>query len=277
MKKFPFLVLLMVAMSCATVVPAPAPAQANSVQSALERKVFYQFNPQKADPKNAHPKLSAKRYKGAVIWVTPPEAGKPTIYYLPGSGGNLGTRKRKFPWFVNQGYGLVALAYPGMSGSKGLPSRKTIQNLANSLYRDLPEYVGNGPVIIMGESLGTGVALQIADSKIGRQRPPLGLILQAPYTSLNDLVAAKQPAMVPLFAARNDLWPSKRIIKRVTVPIFIMHGGSDKTVPVSMGRTLFKMSPSPNKLFVTQKAAGHTTIWSTKSLNKMKKWIAALQ
>ncbi|MDE9450876.1 alpha/beta hydrolase [Aliiroseovarius sp. Z3] len=256
---------------------APASAQTSSVQSALERKVFYQFNPQKANPKVAHPKLKAKRYKGAVIWVIPPKAGKPTIYYLPGSGGNLATRRKKFPWLIGNGYGLVALAYPGMSGSKGLPSRKVIQNLANSLYRDLPKYVGDGPVIIFGESLGTGVALQIADSKVGRQRPPIGLILQAPYTSLVDLVAAKRPAMLPLFASRNDLWPSKRTIRRVKIPTFIMHGGSDKTVPISMGRKLYKLSPSPNKRFVTQAKAGHTTIWSKQSLKKMKEWIATLQ
>lgn len=278
MKKFVFSVLLLVAMSFAgtLIAPTPASAQANSAEAALERKVFYQFEPLMANPKNAHPRLKAKRYQGAIIWIAQPKAGQPTLFYLPGSGGNLGTRKKKFPWFVNKGYGLVALSYPGMGGSKGLPSRKAIQGLANALYRDLPKYVGDSPIVIMGESLGTGVALQIAASKVGRQRPPIGMILQAPYTSLVDLVAAKQPAMIPLFASRNDLWPSKQTIKRVTIPTFIMHGGSDETIPISMGRTLFKLSPSPNKVFVTQRKAGHTTIWSRASLKKMRLWLEAL-
>ena len=50
--------------------------------------------------------------------------GKPTVMYLPGSGGNLHSRGHKFRWFLNRGYGLVAMAYPGMGGSKGQPSVK---------------------------------------------------------------------------------------------------------------------------------------------------------
>ncbi|SEW28202.1 hypothetical protein SAMN05444851_2681 [Aliiroseovarius sediminilitoris] len=269
--------LLTVLLAVFTLVSLPGtPATAQSAQTLLERRVFYQFDPARADPKSVDKRLVEKRFQGLVLWVGQPQPGKPTVFYLPGSGGNLHVRRWKFPWFLDRGYGVVAMAYPGMNGSKGLPSRQLIQQRANQLYDALPTLVGNSPTIIWGESLGTGVGLEIATSAVGRKRPPLGIVLQAPYTSLVDLVAYKNPAMLPLFSARSDLWPSKRTIKQTDAPLLILHGGSDKTIPVSMGRTLFKLSPSPNKVFITYPNAGHTSIWNKDAVAKMHKWIEAL-
>ena len=273
MNKFPLLAVLAIFAFSALL---DTPAKAQSAQTLLERRVFYQFDPAYANPKQVDKRLEEQRFHGLILWVGQPKPGKPTILYLPGSGGNLAIRRGKFPWFLDKGYGVVAMSYPGMGGSKSLPSRKRIQNLANQLYKDLPAIVGNSPTILWGESLGTGVALEIATHKVGRQRPPLGIILQAPYTSLVELVAYKNPAMLPLFRNRSDLWPSRQSVTRTKAPLFVMHGGADTTIPIAMGRTIFKLSPSPNKVFVTHPDAGHKTIWRKDALAKMREWIEAL-
>lgn len=249
---------------------------AQSAKTLLERRVFYQFDPTRANPKTVDKRLNEARFKGLVLWVGQPKPGKPTIFYLPGSRGNLAVRRWKFPWFLDRGYGVVAMAYPGMNGSQGQPSQKRIQGLANQLYQNLPKLVGNSPVVIWGESLGTGIGLEVAAHPVARKRPPLGIVLQAPYTSLVDLVAYKRPLMLPLFANRSDLWPSKRTIRRIKTPLFIMHGAQDTTIPISMGKTLFKLSPSRNKVFVTHPDAAHTSIWQRDSVARMYKWIEAL-
>lgn len=254
----------------------PSHSSAQSPKTLLEQRVFYQFDPAHANPKAVDKRLSEARFKGLVLWVGQPKPGKPTIFYLPGSQGNLAVRGRKFPWFLDRGYGVVAMAYPGMNGSKGRPSQKRIQGLANQLYQSLPKFVGDSPVVIWGESLGTGVGLEIAAHSVARKRPPLGIVLQAPYTSLLDLVAYKRPLMVPFFADRTDLWPSKRTIRRTKAPLFIMHGGKDKTIPIAMGKTLFKLSPSRNKVFVTYPDAAHTSIWRRDAVARMYNWIEAL-
>lgn len=264
-------------MAIATLIAVPAgTAHAQSAQTLLERKVFYQFDPHHASPKTVDKRLKEVRFHGLVLWVGQPKPGKPTIFYLPGSGGNLQTRRWKFPWFLDRGYGVVAMAYPGMNGSEGKPSRKLIQLRANQLYQHLPKLVGNSPTVIWGESLGTGIGIEVAAHKVARNRPPLGIVLQAPYTSMVDLVAHKQPAMLPLFRHRTDLWPSKQTIKRVKTPLFILHGGADKTIPVSMGRAIYKLSPSKNKVFKTLPRAGHTNIWHKRTVPEMHKWIEAL-
>ena len=251
-------------------------AHAETAETRLERKVFYQFDPAYANPKHLDQRLEEVHFNGQVLWVGQPQPGKPTIYYLPGSGGNLGSRRHLYSWVLDRGYGIVAFAYPGMAGSKGRPSRKLIQSLANQIYQHLPDFVGNSPTIIWGESLGTGVALEVAISKSGQQRPPLGIILKAPYTSLVDLVAYKQPQMMTFLKHRTDLWPSKQTIRRVKTPLLIMHGAKDKVVPIRMGRKLYELSPSPNKKFLTHPDSGHTTIWQVDVLAAMLKWTEAL-
>ena len=107
---------------------------------------------------------------------------------------------------------------------------------------------GSKQIILMGESLGTGVAVAIASGKPGRANPPTAIVLQAPYTSLVDLAAAKNPALLPFVAGRTDLWPSKRYIQNVKAPTFIMHGERDNVVPFRMGKRLYELSPAKNKV-----------------------------
>ncbi|SPF75670.1 2-hydroxy-6-oxononadienedioate/2-hydroxy-6-oxononatrienedioate hydrolase [Aliiroseovarius pelagivivens] len=255
---------------------APKPVHAESFATKHERRIFYQFNEKRRDPAKTDERLKEVIYEGLVLWVGKPRKGKPTVMYLPGSGGNLYTRGHKFRWFLNKGYGVVAMAYPGMAGSKGQPSRQKIQNLANQLYRDIPKLTGSKQIILMGESLGTGVAVAIAAGKPGRANPPSALILQAPYTSLVDLTASKNPALLPFVAGRTDLWPSKRAIQSVKVPTFIMHGQKDGTVPYRMGERLYQLSPAKNKVLATRKRAGHTSIWQKNVLSPLNEWLQAI-
>lgn len=255
---------------------APQPVRAESFATQFERRTFYQFSTKRRNPAKTDKRLKEVTYKGLVLWVGKPQKGKPTVMYLPGSGGNLHTRGHKYRWFLNKGYGVVAMAYPGMGGSKGAPSRQKIQSLANQLYRDVPKLTGSKRIILMGESLGTGVAIATAASKAGRANPPAALILQAPYTSLVDLTAAKNPALLPFLAGRKDLWPSKRTIQRVKVPTFIMHGKRDRVVPFRMGKRLHTLSPAKNKVLIARAKAGHTSIWKN-VLKPLNKWLKELR
>lgn len=258
------------------VTSAPQPARAESLATTAERKAFYQFSPKRVDPARTDERLSEVIYKGLVLWVGKPKKGKPTVMYLPGSGKNLHARGHKFRWFLNRGYGVVAMAYPGMGGSKGQPSRQKIQSLADQLYRDIPKMTGSKKIILMGESLGTGVAVAIAAGKPGLANPPSAIILQAPYTSLVDLTAAKNPALLPFVAGRTDLWPTKRYIQNVKAPTFIMHGERDRTVPFRMGKRLYQLSPAKNKVLAAREKAGHTSIWQQNVLTPLREWLQAI-
>ena len=87
--------------------------------------------------------------------------------------------------FVDSGYGLYAPTYRGYAGAEGSPSEAAL--IADAVeHFDRARETG-APVILHGESLGTGVATAVA-----AQRPDASmLVLEAPYTALVDMAAAR--------------------------------------------------------------------------------------
>ena len=93
----------------------------------FELKAIYPFDATYATPEAAGvPQLTETRHAtsdGAqlVMWVSTPKANRPTVLYFSGNSGTLKDRADRFRQFTDRGYGLVAPAYRGSSGSDGKP------------------------------------------------------------------------------------------------------------------------------------------------------------
>lgn len=110
-------------------------------------------------------------------------------------------------------------------------------------------------IVFYGFSLGSGVAVELA-----LRDPSAGLILRAPFTSIRELILGRYPRLRRPLALAPWLpltrFDSASKIGRLPVPLLIMHGEADETVPQTMGRRLFELAPEP-KRFVSFPAAGH--------------------
>src|SRR5262245_47435141 len=104
--------------------------------------------------------------------------------------GNAGDRGDRLPWMESlreTGAAVFILDYRGYGGSGGSPSEE-------GLYRDAEAAEawlsgrGIGPLIYVGESLGSGVAVELA-----LRRPPAALVLQSAFTSAVDVAKAAYP------------------------------------------------------------------------------------
>jgi pimeloyl-ACP methyl ester carboxylesterase len=193
-----------------------------------------------------------------IVWSKQPRAGKPTIIYFHGNAGNLANRAKRFDRMIKRGYGIVAMAYRGSSGSQGSPSQDTIMRDSQFLITHLPD-VGlkqNSPLIYYGESLGTGVASQLAVS-----HPPSALVLEAAFTSITD-IAAKQFPMFPIHFVLDQKWDTLNAIRQIDVPLLIVHGAMDKLIPVAHADSIFSASPSKTKILSIIPNATHLNIWS---------------
>ena len=109
--------------------------------------------------------------------------------------------------------------------------------------------------IFYGFSLGTGVAVEMA-----LREPCAGLVLRAPFTSIRDLVLDRLPrlrrplGLMPwLPMTRYD---SAAKIPHIRVPLLVMHGDADESVPFWMGERLFELAREP-KRFVRFPGASH--------------------
>jgi fermentation-respiration switch protein FrsA (DUF1100 family) len=203
-----------------------------------------------------------------IAWWAAATPGQPTILYFHGNAGGLAGRADRIRLFTEAGLGIFMLSYRGYSGSTGRPSERALAADAVLAYDYLRQVrVAPADIIAYGESLGTGVAVQLAAS-----HPVGALVLEAPYTSLLDIGKAIYPFM-PVETFMVDRFDSRRRIAKAATPILIMHGTRDTTIPITFGQALFELAPEP-KTFAPIDGAGHSDIYQFGALDRL---IAFLQ
>lgn len=238
-----------------------------------ERVILYPFDNTQVSPTDAGlPQITEHQLavgdSTIIIWTAPPRNGKPVIFYLHGNAGNLANRAGRFRRFTEHGYGLIALAYPGSSGSTGTPSEASLTQVAASVWSAqtslLPDHRFN--TVIYGESLGTAVSLHLTATAT---TPPTAIALEAPFTSIPALADHHYPGTGELAKRLQNQWDSLTAAKSVTVPLFIIHGTNDTLIPIEMGRQIHAAAPSSSKQFLAAKGAGHTDLWRSDTLPKL--------
>lgn len=222
-----------------------------------ERAAVYPFDTTYATPAEAGaPKLVETVFEtedGArlIVWKAAAAAGRPTVYYFPGNAGALKDRADRFATLIEDGYGLVAPAYRGSSGSTGAPEESVLVADALALAATF-----DGPLILYGESLGAAVAIRLAADGIGD-----AVVLEAPFTTLGDLVEVQFPAE-SLGGFLTQRWDSLTAVTGVRQPMLVIHGEADRIVPIEMGRSIFDAAGSEDKAFLSVADHGHTSLWT---------------
>ena len=124
-----------------------------------------------------------------VAWYFPAKDGRPLILYFHGNAGALIDRVPRFRMLTARGYGLLAVSYRGYGGSTGSPTQSGLMQDGEAAYREACArgYDGNR-IVLMGASLGTGVAIALAAT-----HEAAALVLEAPYLSALDIASAHYP------------------------------------------------------------------------------------
>jgi hypothetical protein len=181
----------------------------------------------------------------------------PTFVFFHGNEGNVKTRGFKLEPLLHAGYGALLVEYRGYGGNPGKPSEDGLYEDSRSALRFLADEEGVklANTVLMGESLGTGVAVKMAV-----EFPPAQLVLLAPYTSITD-VASGIYWFLPVGLLSRDRFPSINRIGEVHAPLLIIHGENDDTVPISLGRSLLAAANEP-KTGIFIKGAGHDNLFT---------------
>lgn len=157
---------------------------------------------------------------------------------------------------------LVVAEYPGYStgnvGEKahgGELSEQGILNYADGLFRHLEKTNETHlPIVVMGESLGTGVATYLAS-----QFNPAGLILLSGYTSIAEVAEAHYPFVFGIKSLVKDKFPAFEWAPAVKCPVLMIHGDADEVIPFSIGRRESSFFKSPIN-FVEIAGGGHNDL-----------------
>lgn len=188
-----------------------------------------------------------------ILWYVPARPGRPVVLYFHGNGDFLAGFFGRFRSIIADGTGVVVLSYRGYAGSTGKPSEQGLMQDAAVAYAFTTGRYRADDIVVWGFSLGTGVAVALAaEQRIGR------LILEAPYTSIAD-VAASRFWFAPARLLIRDQFRSDGQIARVRVPLLVMHGALDSTIPITFGERLFARANEP-KRFVRLARGGHNDL-----------------
>jgi len=200
-------------------------------------------------------------------WFKEAEEGKQTILYLHGNAGHLGHRSIKVKNYLDAGFGLLLLGYRGYGGNSGKPSEKKLYIDGRAALSFLIKYqVPLSNTIIYGESLGTGVAVEIA-----RNLRINCLVLEAPFSSMTD-VATHHFFYLPTRFLLKDHYNSIGKINEITAPIFFVHGEMDTVVPWKFGKRLYDVAPQPKELLLIENA-NHNNLYEFGASNAIIKFI----
>lgn len=187
-------------------------------------------------------------------YYKPPHRGAPVIVAFHGNGSvpePMAVRFGSEPW-AQDGFGVLAFAYRGYPGSTGTPSEEGLLIDAETAIAYVRQKAPDSRLVLMGHSLGTGVAVAMSE-----RHPSIGLVLEAPFSSLPDVVAATMP-FLPGQLMHDTFLSTRRIAGAQADSIVIIHGERDTVVPAFLGRRLY--AAAPHGVFMSVEDADHLNL-----------------
>lgn len=137
--------------------------------------------------------------------------------------------------------------YPGYGAREGTPGEAAFLEAAREGVAALPPAEAGGnpspPLLLLGESLGTGVASALAgDAALGAQ----GVVLLTPFDSLVSVAGHHFP-WLPVSWILRDRYDSARVLPRFPGPVAFVLAEHDEVVPAKLGKALAATFPGPKK------------------------------
>ena len=170
-----------------------------------------------------------------------------TLIFFHGNAGNLFNRVHKLNVLHELDINILIISWRSFSGNLGKPTEANLYEDARKSVDWLNNQgVKNKDIILYGESLGTGVAVELA-----QQNRFNSIILESPYTSMENAAKIYYPYL-PVKFLLKDKYDSIKKITKVKIPIFIMHGKKDPIVPFAMGAELFEEANNPKHSFFSE-------------------------
>lgn len=231
---------------------------------ACQRQIQYQPGHENPSPASvglrhvAVERLTAPDGVPLVLWYAAPAPGKPSLLFFQGNAGTIADRAGRLAYYQSRGFGAAFLSYRGFGGSGGKISEKGLITDARTAYDWLAARTAPGRIVLVGESLGTGVAVQLA-----AQLPPGSVgavVLDAPYASTLEVAQGRFPYL-PVALLMKDQFLSVDHVAAIHAPLFIQHGTADDVVPYASGARLFAAAVEP-KTFVPLPGRGHEIIFA---------------
>ena len=205
-------------------------------------------------------------------WLPPASPGAGAVLVAHGKGGNVSHRGRLAANLHRVlGAGVLLIEYPGFGKSEGTPSESGCYAAGDAGYRWLTDEakVPPGRVLLLGESLGGGVAVDLATRHDHR-----ALVLLCSFTSLPAAAKNRYP-WLPTHTMMRARFDNLAKIGQCHRPVFLIHGTADDVVPFAQAEQLLSAANEPKELCRLE-GVGHNLLVLDGYFGSLAEWLEGL-
>lgn len=189
------------------------------------------------------------------------EPGAPIILFFHGNGEVAADYDDIAPLYHHAGASLMVVDYRGYGWSTGRPLVSTLLPDVEAVYQCLPSVfseavLAGSPLIVMGRSLGSACAVELASRHPGALK---GMIIESGFAHVVPLLTRLGLPMIDKVRLSD---PINNIGKMTltSVPLLVIHGEEDTLIPVEEGQALYDASPATKKTIKRIRGAGHNDL-----------------
>ena len=155
------------------------------------------------------------------IWRVGDDSGPALIYF----GGNAEDVSGNIPFFktFDPSCTYYLMNYRGYGGSSGVPTEQSLFADSLALYDLVSNH--HDEIIVMGRSLGTGIAVYLAS-----KRAATAVVLVTPYESMTALASSYYPFM-PVSPLLKDRYDSDTYAAGIAIPVLTLTAAYDEIIP----------------------------------------------
>jgi hypothetical protein len=186
----------------------------------------------------------------------------PNILFFHGNGEIASDYDDLADLYARIGVNFLPVDYRGYGRSGGRPTVTAMMRDAHRVFDYLSRWLSDhrytGPLIVMGRSLGSACALELAG-----QYPDAveGLIVESGFARAVPLLRLLGVATEALGISEQEGFDNLVKIGRYRGPTLIIHAEFDHIIPFSDGQALYRASPSEAKEFLEIPGANHNDIF----------------
>jgi fermentation-respiration switch protein FrsA (DUF1100 family) len=205
-------------------------------------------------------------------WFTSPPQPREVVLFCHGNAGNV----TSLAWVLDLyrerlNCAVLVFDYRGFGKSEGTPTEAGILQDARAARQWLAQRTGveENAIVLVGRSLGGGVAVDLAAKDGGR-----GLVLENTFTSMRDMVDT-QVSPLPLGWFLDMQLDSLSLIGKYHGPLLQTHGDADKLIPFEQACRLFEAANKP-KVFVKAPGCGHNDMPTADYVGNLDQFLSQL-
>jgi fermentation-respiration switch protein FrsA (DUF1100 family) len=188
-------------------------------------------------------------------WLFVRDPQGPFLLWCHGNAGNISHRLDNIARLQSVGINVFIFDYRGYGKSEGSLSEQGFYKDGGAAWETL---IREGPVpparvVLFGRSLGCAMAADLA-----ARVPAAGLILESGFPHLGAMAKVHYPFVFSerLLSGRFDALSR---LKRIKMPVLVIHGDRDGIVPTRLGRRLYESAPEPREWYEIKEADHNDT------------------